>query len=310
MRLFRTVQDRLSGRDKIIKNCRHIVKALSRYIGERSLAQYDNLIRTQQFIHTAFMLHGSRPWEESFSVNGRQVANVIVEIPGSRYPDNILVVGAHYDTIEGSAGANDNASGIAALLEIHRIMVRETPARTVRLAAFVLEEPPFYGTESMGSYINASRSHRRGDRIDLMISLDMLGFGGRFVRQTYPVERMKGHYPVYGNFLACTALPTDAHFAFLARKHFNRHSYSRMREIIAPASVNGIVNSDHFSYHRHGYPAILFTDTGYFRNGHYHTEKDTHETVNYRFLGNNVYAIAKTVRDLGNLPPVHFRTVR
>lgn len=310
MPLFRTLLERLSGRDKITQNCRQLVKALSRYIGERSLAQYSNLERTRQFIHTALTLHGSTPRSIPYMVNGRHVENIAVDLPGRSYPENKIVVGAHYDTVEGTLGANDNASGIAALLEIHRLLKNEKLGRTVTLLAFVLEEPPFFDTEQMGSYICAEESRRKNEKIDLMIALDMLGCGGRFVKQNYPVEDMSRKYPRSGNFLACTAVPSDAHYALLARKHFNRHSFTRMREIIAPASVNGVVNSDHISYHKHGYNAILFTDTGYYRNRAYHTEDDSFESINYRFLGDNVYAIARTVKDLANLPPVHFRKKR
>jgi Zn-dependent M28 family amino/carboxypeptidase len=307
MPLILRIIEGFTGRNKIIRNSRQIVKALSRYIGHRSLEQYENLDRARNFIHTAFALHGAKVSDQEFVVDGKTVANITVELKGQKYPDSIIVIGAHYDTVSDSPGANDNASGIAALLEIHRVLSKEKMNRTVRLIAFVLEEPPFFGTKQMGSYVSALQSKKNKEKIELMIAFDMLGFGGRFIQQNYPLEQLRKKYPAYGNFLACAAVPSHAHYALLVKKHFNRHSFTKMQEIIAPASVNGIINSDHQSYHNLGYPAILLTDTGFYRSKNYHNQSDTFDTLNYRFLGHNIFSILKMIRDLANLPPVHFK---
>ncbi|HRX16808.1 MAG TPA: M28 family peptidase [Spirochaetota bacterium] len=300
MRLFLKLYDTFTGRDKIVVNCRHIVRALSDYIGERSLRLNENLERAAEFIESAFALHGTIPDKEKFKAEGHNVVNVIAELPGKKNPEKIIIIGAHYDTVEGSPGANDNGSGIAALLELHRLLKKETHKKTIRFVAFALEEPPFFGTELMGSFQHAKNCKKRKENIELMLCLDMLGIGSRFAKQNYPVEDMKRNYPKKGNYLAVATLPSQSKTAFYFKKYFNKNSFIKMFEMIAPASVPGIDYSDHSSFIKQGYPAIMVTDTGFYRNPRYHTSEDISSTLNYRFLGYTVYSLYKTIKDLAS----------
>ncbi|MDA3901700.1 MAG: M28 family peptidase [Spirochaetes bacterium] len=300
MRLFLKLYDAVTGRDKIVVNCRHIVCALADYIGERSLAQFGNLVRAAEFIESAFALHGSKPVKENFTVSGHKVANIVAEIPGKKSSKGVIIIGAHYDTVEGSPGANDNGSGVAALLELHRLLKKEEHARTIRFVAFAMEEPPFFGTEQMGSFVYANKCRKKKETIDLMICLDMLGVGGRFLKQNYPIDDMRIKYPQKGNFVAVATLPSQSRTAFFIKRLFNRHSFIKMFEMIAPASVPGIDHSDHSSFIKNGYAAVMITDTGFYRNVHYHGEGDTSSTLNYRFLGYNVYSLYRMIRDLAD----------
>ena len=297
------VLDYLHGNRTIIFNSRSIIQILAKKIGDRSASNYENLEKTRVFIIEMFQKYGALPAEEKYTVDGREFANIIVEIPGKRkFRDEIIIIGAHYDTIEGSAGANDNATGIAGLIELYRILSKHTYQRTIRFIAFTLEEPPYFNSDSMGSMVHAARCVKKKEKISLMISLDMLGFAGRFVKQIYPLEEMKDKYPVNGDFLSVTALPSFSQYAFMLKKIYNAHALknNKIHEFVAPASIEGINLSDHMSFHKHGFPAVMITDTGFYRNKSYHTEYDTEDTINYRFLAENIYTLSQTIKDVLN----------
>jgi len=298
-----TLYDYIHGNRTIILHSRDIIQHLAKKIGDRSPANYENLIAARDYIAEQFTSLGAQPFFETYTVQGREFSNIIVEIPGKKQGrDEVIIIGAHYDTIEGTTGANDNASGIAAIIELYRILTKHPMKCTVRIVAFTLEEPPFFGTEDMGSMIHASRCTKDKRRVVLMASIDMIGFGGRFVKQSYPMEDMKDKYPSCGDFLSVAALPSYSQYAFLWKKIHNVHASKRDRilEIVAPASIDGMNLSDHMSFHKNGIPALLITDTGYYRNKGYHTDKDTEDTINYRFLSTNIKNIAHTVRDIAN----------
>jgi Zn-dependent M28 family amino/carboxypeptidase len=299
LRFIIKIIDSLHVNRHLILRAKETVKTLSTEIGERSAASYDKLELAREYIIARFSGYGAVPESETFEVQGRTFTNIVVEIPGKKnFRDEIIVVGAHYDTVEGSAGANDNATGIAGLIEIYRVLSHHSMKRTIRFVAFTLEEPPFFGSENMGSMVYASQCAKRNDKIVLMISLDMLGYGGRFVKQEYPIEDMKERYPAKGNFLSVSALPSYSGQAFLWKKIYNSYAKSDIHEFIAPASVDGVNLSDHFSFHKNGFPALLISDTGAFRNENYHTENDTENSINYRFLSENIISIGHTLKDI------------
>lgn len=295
--------DFLLGNRKVLLNSRETILYLSKKIGDRSPSQYDSLNSAKDYLISRFHAMGAEPLLESYTVDGREYTNIIIEIPGKKRSRNeIVIIGAHYDTVEGTPGANDNATGIAALIELYRLLSKHPMRRTVRLVAFTLEEPPFFNTDGMGSMVHACRCLNEKHNIVLMVSIDMIGFGGRFVKQEYPLGGMEGKYPSTGNFLSVAALPSHSQYAFLWKKHYNTHASKRNRifEIVAPASVDGMNLSDHTSFHKSGFPSLLITDTGFYRNKTYHTEYDTEDTINYGFLAENITNIYHTVRDIVN----------
>ncbi len=299
--------DFLHGNRGIMFNARSIIRTLSVKIGERSPQMHDNLQKSRKFIVGKFIEYGAEPVEETYLLQKREYANIIAEIPAkSRKSGEIILIGAHYDTVEGSCGANDNASGIAALLEIYRMLSSHRHARTIRFVAFTLEEPPHFNSETMGSMVHASKYKKKKEKIAIMISLDMLGFGGLFVKQQYPTEDMRKRYPGKGNFLSIASLPSYATYAYTFKKVFNHHCKSRekIHDIVAPASVHGINCSDHLSFHKHGIPAILISDTGHYRNEYYHTQHDTESTINYRFLSRNILQLSRAIRELADKPDI------
>ena len=295
--------DFIHGNRRIILDSRETILHLSGNIGDRSIARYDKLTEARDYITERFLSLGAKPCFESYTVDGKEYSNIIVEIPGKkRSAGEIIIIGAHYDTVENTPGANDNGTGIAALLELYRLLSRHKARRTIRLVAFTLEEPPFFSTEQMGSRVHACRCTEEKHDIKLMISIDMIGFAGRFVKQEFPVGTEKGKYPQTGDFLAVAALPSHSQYACLWKKTYNTHATRRNRiyEIIAPASVEGMNLSDHTSFHKNGFPSLLLTDTGFYRSRNYHSEQDTEATINYRFLAANIKNIFHTLKDIAN----------
>lgn len=293
--------DLMHGNRQIIVNARDIVQSLANRIGERTPALYHQLESAKEFIIERFRMYGANPVEETYVYDGRTYTNIIVEITGkSSFGSEIVIVGAHYDTVEGTVGANDNASGVAGILELYRLLSKHRFRRTVRFVAFTLEEPPVFGTDSMGSAVHAERCLQRHDSIRLMVSVDMIGYSSWFARQEFPIEKMKDKYPKSGDFLAVAALPTSSQYAFLWKKIHNSYSREKIFEIVAPASVEGVSLSDHISFHKAGIPALLITDTGAYRSKNYHTENDTEDTIKYWFLAHNILNIGHTLREIAN----------
>ena len=286
---------------QIERNSRVIVRFLTRDAGVRTLDNYKNYQASCEYIYDCFKQYGYKPYYETFTVQGKKTSNVIAELKGTVCPDNILVVGAHYDTIADCVGADDNASGIAGLLEIARLMAAKKPKRTVRFAAFTLEEPPFFSSRQMGSCKHAERAKARSEKIDLMVCLDMIGFGSRFQMQNYPSREIAAKFPVFGNFITVASLPSSSQYVYLFRKIYNEHSRKKIYAMAAPASLYGIDHSDHYWFSKLGWPAVMLTDTAFYRNKKYHTCKDTYHTLNYSFLARNILGIYQTIKVLAHL---------
>ncbi|MBN2161053.1 MAG: M28 family peptidase [Spirochaetes bacterium] len=298
--------DNSREKQRVLRNSREIIRHLSVEIGERTIRKYENLERARRFIVDCFNRYGAVPVEESYTASGRRVSNIIAEIAGTELPDSIVLVGAHYDTIEETPGADDNASGIAALLEIFRLLSGRRYRRTVRFVAFTLEEPPFFSTELMGSMVHARRSRKRGDAVDLMVCLEMVGFGSRRCHQDYPANHAMREYPKHGDYISVISLPSNSEYVYLWKKIYNEHARSKIYEYIGPASIPGMDLSDHMSFMRFSYPAIMISDTGFYRNKNYHTRDDTYDTINFRFLADVIVNSAETLRDMldGDILPL------
>ena len=231
---------------------------------------------------------------------GRTFENVEVAIRGGDRPEQIVVVGGHYDSVEGSPGADDNASGTAAVLELARLLRGEQFGRTVRFVAFVNEEPPFFSTEWMGSWQYAARAAEQDDNIVAMISLETVGFYQEGQgSQGYPPP-FNLFYPDVGNFIGFVGnLPSRA----LVRRSiatFRRTTQFPSEGVAAPEQIPGVWWSDHAPFWIHGFKAIMITDTAPFRNPHYHQSSDTPDRLNYEKMARVVTGVAEVVRDLAN----------
>lgn len=267
-------------------------------IGERNTERYDRLQRAAAFIADRFRQEGFRVKEEPYVVDGREVANVVAELPGTGKGDEIVLVGAHYDSSPGSPGANDNASGVAALLELARRFRGITPARTLRLVAFVNEEPPFFQTPLMGSRVHAAGAKKRGEKIVAMLSLETIGYyADRPGSQQYPPP-FRWFYPDSGNFIAFVGNLGSRRLVHDCLRTFRSTTLFPTAGVAAPAFITGIGWSDQWSFWQEGYPGIMLTDTAPFRYPHYHEETDTPDKLDYQRLARVVGGVERVVGEL------------
>jgi Zn-dependent M28 family amino/carboxypeptidase len=275
----------LSAEEQLIhdKLKRH-VEMLAQQIGERNVWHAEALAAAALYIRNTLEDMGYQVRVQPFNSQGLTVQNLEIELPGSTAPEEIVVVGAHYDTVAGGPGANDNASGIAALLEIARLLAGKTHARTLRLVAFVNEEQPFSESEEMGSRVYAERSRQRGEKIKAMISLETIGhYTDQSASQHYPFP-FSYFYPDTGNFLGFVGNLSSWRLVRQAIGAFRESTAFPSEGVAAPGWIQGIGWSDHASFWKAGYPAIMITDTAFFRYQHYHKATDTPEKLDYQGL--------------------------
>jgi hypothetical protein len=274
------------------------VTALAEGIGPRSVFQGDSLARAADFITRRLQAMGYEVQRQEYPVGGVVCANLIVERPGAVRPEEIVVIGAHYDSVPQTPGADDNASGVAALLALAGKWAKEAPERTVRFVAFVNEEPIYFQTELMGSRVYAKRCRARGDRITAMLSLETMGyFSDEKKSQKYPFP-LSLFYPSRGNFIAVVGNRESKELVKRVRKTFASSKALPVESASLPGGLQGVGWSDHSSFWQEGYPAVMITDTAPFRNPHYHRETDTTETLDYVRLAAAVRGLEAVVADL------------
>ena len=255
------------------------VGALAGTIGERHLLRPHALAAAADYIDATWRAQGYVPERETFTVEGIDCANLVITRQGR--PDELLLIGAHYDTVRGSPGADDNASGVAALLELSRAFTAVVPGLTVRFVAFTNEEPPFFFTHQQGSVVHASAARARGERIALMISLEMLGyFDDRPGSQRYP-PLFRWFYPDRGDFLGFVSDLRSRHLMQRAAAAFRAASELPLQTCATFRWIPGVGWSDHAPFWRQGYRAFMVTDTAFHRNPFYHTAGDVPGTLDY-----------------------------
>jgi Zn-dependent M28 family amino/carboxypeptidase len=274
------------------------VQTLATAIGGRVAGT--GLERAASYIEQQLRSDGYAPQRQMFKAAGHSFANIEAEIRGVQHPEKILVLGAHYDTAGNLPGANDNGSGVAALLEIAKHFVNTNPPRTMRWVFFANEEPPFFQSPAMGSYVYAKRCRERQEDIAAMLSLETIGYyTDEPGSQTYPIGFHPG-YPDRGNFLGFVA---DLKSAFLLRtalKAFRGGTSLPAQGVASPTSIAGIGWSDHWSFWQFGYKAMMLTDTAPFRYPYYHTAQDTPDKLDYKRFAEAVQGIAAIVDQLAN----------
>jgi len=281
---------------RLATNLRLHVDALATDIGPRHMGRPDALEAAAQYIESQWRALGHSPERRSYTTRQQTVHNLEVVIPGVGKPEEILVLGAHYDSVAECPAANDNASGVAALLETTRLLAGQELRRTVRLVAFVNEEPPFFQTGSMGSRVNAARAAKWGDRIVGMLSLETIGSPGS---QSYPWP-MSLFYPDRGDFITFVGNLGSRGFVRRAIGSFRGHTSFPSEGAAMPEWITGAGWSDHWSFWQEGYPALMVTDTAPFRYRHYHRRTDTAEKLDYDRMSRVVAGVARTAADLAN----------
>ena len=258
------------------------VKVLASDIGERNIDNYEQLKAAADYIERSLRGFGYvQVASQTFTVSGQEVRNLSVEIRGAGRPDEIVIIGAHYDAVRGCPAANDNGSGVAATLELARRARDSKPARTLRFVFFVNEEPPYFQTEQMGSLVYARACKALGDKIIAMFSLETIGyFDDRPGSQKYPPP-LGMLYPDRGDFIAFVGNYSNRAFVRDAVKSFRAHAQFPSEGGAMPESLPGIGWSDHWSFNQVGYPALMITDTAPFRYPYYHTAQDTIDKIDF-----------------------------
>jgi hypothetical protein len=267
----------------------------------RNFIKLDHLTSAKNYIAEQFTRAGYTVRYNRYELDGDTYSNIIVDIPASQPASGLLLVGAHYDSVEGSPGANDNASGVAALIEIARFFARHRPTtHGIRLVAFVNEEPPFFQTDEMGSRVYARHLAAAGEHIVGMISLETIGYySAEPGSQRYP-KLFHLLYPDKGNFVAFVGNLSSRSLVTSAISLFRKSSAVPSEGIVAPAFIPGIAWSDQWSFWRSGYPAIMITDTAPYRYRHYHKASDTADKLTYDQYTRVVLGLFTVIAGLAN----------
>jgi len=275
------------------------VTTLSRDIGVRFYQDMERMEKTERYISDEFAALGLPVTRQPFKFEGRTYHNVIAELKGTDPAAGILVIGAHYDSVRTTPGADDNASGIAGLFGIARLLAGKQLARTVRIVAFALEEPPVYRSRNMASYHYAKSLHDKNEKVAGMICLEMIGyFTDREGSQHYPLPFMKLKFPKVGNYIALVGNRKSKAFTETLAAGFKESTDMPFVTLNAPAIVVGIDFSDHWSFGKFDYPAFMVTDTAFYRNPNYHAPSDHPDTLDYSRMAKVVEGLAGAVQKL------------
>jgi hypothetical protein len=292
---IKTANTLLIGADA--ERLRKHVEELAVTFAPRDYQHLDNLNRVRAYIAAEFARTGADVSQQVFTVDGHEYANVIARF-GPVTAERV-VVGAHYDAVTGTPGADDNASGVASLLELAHLLGQQIPRTRIELVAFTLEEPPFFGTAQMGSHVHAQSLRKEGVGVRGMLSLEMLGcYSDRPGSQQYPLPGLRALYSDRGDFIAIAGRLTDASLVRRIKASMLSVPGVPVYSINAPEDTAGISLSDNRSYWAHDYNAVMITDTSFFRNHNYHQAGDLPETLDYERMAKVVKQIHVAVIEL------------
>lgn len=269
---------------------REHVELLSQILYPRNWRQVQRLERAADYIETQFRAAGAEVERQPIQVGGATYYNVIARFNSEAGPR--VVVGAHYDAWEDTPGADDNASGVAALIELAYLIGAGGVTSFVELVAYVLEEPPFFRTDQMGSVAHAAMIARDSTPTRGVIVLEMVGyFSDEPGSQQYPIPLLRFYYPGRGNFIAVASRWDQGAWVRRVKAGMKGATDLPVYSIRAPSWLPGIDMSDHRSYWPHGIPALMVTDTAFYRNTTYHTRKDTADRLDYARMAHVVMAV-------------------
>ena len=303
--------DRLGLAERLRQHVHH----LATEIGERHFAAPGSLEKAADYIDTTFQKAEFAPFFQSFSLTRPPLLsrlrskkrfgskpysfkNVIAHLPGET--DQHIVVGAHYDTVFGSPGADDNASGIAVLLEAALLLKKTRLKKGVIFAAFTNEEPPFSRTSAMGSAHFVQNALQKGEKMTFMLCLEMLGFyTDQLHSQSYP-PLLKFFYPDQGSFLAVVGNLRSGGYVKRIKKVFKQETNLPVESLMAPRFVRGVDFSDHMNFWARGIPAVMLTDTAFYRNPHYHTPHDLPPTLDFEKMAEATIGVVSSICALGD----------
>jgi Zn-dependent M28 family amino/carboxypeptidase len=275
------------------------VEQIAGRIGEHNVDHPEQLEAAAQYIESQLSTLGYTTHRQSIS-RDMAVSNIETEISGSSKPSEIVVIGAHYDSVVGTAGANDNTTGVAALLELARLFRGRQFPRTLRFVFFVNEEPPWFQKSEMGSLVYARRSRAQQENVVAMLSLETIGYySSQSNSQQYPAG-LGLFYPDRGNFVAFVGNVNSARMLRRSIESFRNTAQFPSIGAAVPERIPGAGWSDHWSFWQQGYPAIMVTDTAIFRYPHYHLASDTPDKINYESMVRVVHGLESVIEDLAS----------
>ncbi len=285
---------------ELANELRHDVTSLAETIGERNVRNYRGLAQAARFVEGSLRAAGFTVERQTYQVRGRECSNLIAELRGSDLAEQILVIGGHYDSAQGSPGANDNATGAAATLALARRFADSRPRRTMRFVLFTNEEPPWFQSEAMGSLVYALRCQERKENVVAMFSLETMGyFSDTKGSQKYPAF-FSLYYPSVGNFIGFVGNVESGPLVSWTTKSFRGHAQFPSEGAAVPGRLTGVGWSDHWSFWQAGYRALMVTDTAPFRYPHYHSPEDTPDKVDFDKMARVVSGLEKVFSELAN----------
>ncbi len=290
--------------DLEVKRLHEHVENLSVRIGSRNFYEYDKLTEAENYIKKVLADTGCPYSLQSYEYQGKIFKNIIVTLSGQGGDDGSVIIGAHYDTALGTPGADDNASAVAVLLELCRLLRDHRPLRTLRFVFFTLEEPPLFRSRHQGSYVYASYLKEKKEAVHAMLCLEMVGyFNDKDGGQAFPVPGMNLLYPSTPNFVSIVGNLRSRPLVEKVRDSIKRGSTIPVEGIATVPYVPGVDFSDHRSFWKMGYPAVMITDTAFYRNPNYHTEKDTIDTLDFVKMASLLKGLVKASVELAHAAP-------
>jgi Zn-dependent M28 family amino/carboxypeptidase len=270
------------------------VHTLATEHANRQVGHPQRLEAAAKYIEAQLKELGVAAYSQEFEAEGQIYRNIIVKL--GQVSKSVTVIGAHYDVAGNQPGADDNASGVAGLLELVRLLKNQTLKESVELVFYTNEEPPFFRTPFMGSAIHAASLKSRGQHASLMISLECIGyFSDEPSSQEHPVRLLNAMYPTVGNFIALVGYYQDGAVSRRVKSSMQAATMLPIHSINAPGFVVGIDFSDHLNYHNEGFVGMMLTDTAFYRNKAYHTPQDTADRLDYQRMAEVVNAARAAV---------------
>ena len=277
------------------------VEVLAGEIGERNFKRYDKLNATADYIEQSFLQTGLSVKRQTYSIKNQVYYNIEAEKKGIHQPDTIIIVGAHYDSVYGSPGANDNGSGVAGILSLAQLFSMKRPSCTIRFVAFANEEPPFFLSKQMGSYVYAKQCKERKENIIAMLSLETIGCYSDKEKSQRHLPFFGFFYPSKGNFIGFVSNLSSRTLLRKVVASFRQNKQFPSEGGAFPGFLYAIYWSDHWSFWKMGYPALMVTDTAFLRYPYYHTSQDTPDKIDFERLSRVVSGLAQVLDDLSGV---------
>jgi hypothetical protein len=276
------------------------IKKIAVEIGARNAGQYEKLTTTKTFLETVLTQSGYKVKQQEYKIDNKSYFNLEVEKLGTEKPNEVILIGGHYDSAFISPGANDNATGAAATLELARIFANKSTKRTIRFVEFTNEEPPFFWTEDMGSLVYAKQIDQNKEKVVAMLSLETMGYFSDTVgsqKYPFPIGLL---YPNQGNFISFIGNLSSESLVRRSIASFRRNTQFPSEGVALPSWIPGIGWSDQWSFWQQGYNGIMITDTAPYRYPYYHTADDTFDKINFDKLARVISGLVEVISDLAN----------